>query len=189
MKRDKEKTNSANVNYFNSTNDKIVINKYAENNKNSLMDSSLSKSILNSNYSISHKHSNGGFDFKVENDKNQKNRNKKLSTDMINIVEKANSVRRDSPLMGSNNHIKIKKFKKLQIDPKTIKKMFSKTPSLISNIILLKNNNEKFFKLEDTITLTVLKNDYKSKVKKVFSVINFDVLIIKVCLIYTLIKD
>ena len=170
-----------NLNYFNSTNDKIVIDKYSNINKNYLIDSSLSKSILNSNYSISQKNSNNGFDFNLESEKNNKNRNKnfKLSTDLTNIVEKANSVRRDSSLV-KNNHIKIKKFKKLQIDPKTIKKMFSKTPPLISNMILLKNNNEKIFKLEDIITLTVLKNDYKSKVKKVFSVINFEVLIIKV---------
>lgn len=80
------------------------------------------------------------------------------------------------------SQIKIKNFKKYNLDPKAIKRIFTKTPPSLTELGLIKtmNNFDKQIKLEDVITLSILKTDSKSRLKKVFSVVNFEVLLVKV---------
>jgi hypothetical protein len=80
------------------------------------------------------------------------------------------------------SQIKIKNFKKYNLDPKAIKRIFTKTPPSLTELGLIKtsNNFDKQIKLEDVITLSIIKSDSKSRLKKVFSVVNFEVLLVKV---------
>jgi len=80
------------------------------------------------------------------------------------------------------SQIKIKNFKKYNLDPKAIKRIFTKTPPSLTELGLIKtsNNFDKQIKLEDVITLSIIKSDCKSRLKKVFSVVNFEVLLVKV---------
>lgn len=184
VKNNKEKSKtSMNVNYFNSTNDRILLNKHSDKFKSSF-ENSFSKSLhqpKNNNHSISQKNCSIFHESNEKENERKKRNNKAIQ---IHKTEIEISICKDSIVCSKPpTQIKIKNFKKYNLDPKTIKRIFTKTPPSLTELSILKNNNniiEKPMRLEDMITLSILKRDSKSRIKKVFSVVNFEVLIIKV---------
>ena len=78
--------------------------------------------------------------------------------------------------------INIKNFKKYNLDLKNIKRIITiASPSKLEQTILKNTNTyEKPYRLEDLITISIVKSNSKSRIKKVFSVVNFEVILIKV---------
>ena len=114
-----------------------------------------------------------------EKESEKKKRNKQSSK--IHKAEIEVSLAKEA-IQRRPSQIKIKNFKKYNLDPKTIKRIFTKTPPSLTELGLIKSSNNFYrqIKLEDVITLSILKTDSKSRLKKVFSVVNFEVLLVKV---------
>ena len=158
-----------------------MINNDLEKLKISYIENSFSKSINKpkfSNNSTSHKHCS----ILVDNDKNNQ-RKRNIKAIQIHKAEIERPIKKDSYSFAKiPSNFKIKNYMKYNLDPKTIKRIFTKTPPSITELSLIKNNPvfDKVIRLEDIITLSIINSDSKSRMKKVFSVVKFEVIIVKV---------